>query len=153
MKGRRPGGFTIVELYVSLAILAVLLGIGIPTFRYFKANRDFDNAFNQLVSDLRYAREQASALNEDGTVSIASSGSPQTLYRIANDEGGQVLTERTFPEGVTASEFSVSFEKSGTVSSSNPSPDSNNEVEIAVSSERRSKRLWLNATTGAVRTE
>ena len=73
---RFAGGFTIIELMVSLAIAAVLIGIALPAFNGFIAQRTLTTQVNDFVLALKYARSEASRLG--GTVSV------QTIDATAN---------------------------------------------------------------------
>jgi type IV fimbrial biogenesis protein FimT len=52
-------GFTLIELMVTVAISAILLGIGVPSFRAMIQNNRIDAASNDLVSGLQLARSEA----------------------------------------------------------------------------------------------
>jgi len=47
------------ELLVTLAVLAVLLAVGTPAYRNFSLNLRLEAATSRLVSDLRFARQAA----------------------------------------------------------------------------------------------
>ena len=52
-------GFTIVEIMVTLAIAAVLLGIGLPAFNGFVAQRALTAQVNDFLVAVQYARSEA----------------------------------------------------------------------------------------------
>ena len=52
-------GLTLLELMVVLAVSAILLGIGIPSFASFTTNTRLANATNELVASLHLARSEA----------------------------------------------------------------------------------------------
>lgn len=52
-------GFTILELMVTLAVLAVLMAIAVPAFRGTMRRAQIGNTVNTLVGDLQYARSEA----------------------------------------------------------------------------------------------
>jgi len=59
MKEDRQGGFTLIELMFTVVVLAVLLGIGIPSFREFTQGSRMATAANNLLADFNYARSEA----------------------------------------------------------------------------------------------
>ncbi len=52
-------GFTLLELLVTLALVAVLVGAGAPAFRAVLLNWEMNSAATRLQSDLNYARHAA----------------------------------------------------------------------------------------------
>lgn len=53
------GGFTLIELLVTLAILAVILGLGVPSLSPFVANQRVRTAMSDFHHDLMLARSDA----------------------------------------------------------------------------------------------
>ncbi len=66
----RKRGFTIVELLVTLAVAAILMGIAIPAFNDFIAQRTMASRVNDFVIAVTYARSEAA--KRGGTVSIVA---------------------------------------------------------------------------------
>ncbi len=58
MKAKQTG-FTLIELMFTVAVLAVLLGIGVPNFRDFVRNGRMTSAANDLLADVNLARSEA----------------------------------------------------------------------------------------------
>lgn len=56
---RHAGGFTLLELMVGITVLALVLGIGVPTFTEMVRNNRQTAAVNQLVTSLNLARSEA----------------------------------------------------------------------------------------------
>ena len=52
-------GFTLIELIVSMTIMAILTGYGIPTFQQLKLNSIMDSERNRLTGSFQYARNVA----------------------------------------------------------------------------------------------
>jgi type IV fimbrial biogenesis protein FimT len=68
---RRHTGFSITELMVVVAIIAILLGIGVPSYRYITNSYRMSAEVNGLLGDLQYAR--AEAIRQGQTVSACVS--------------------------------------------------------------------------------
>ena len=64
----RARGFTLVELMVTLAIAAVLLGFALPAFNGFIAQRQITTVVNDFVLAMNYARSEAARLGGQVTV-------------------------------------------------------------------------------------
>jgi prepilin-type N-terminal cleavage/methylation domain-containing protein len=64
-------GFTLVELLVSISVVAILSGIGLAAFSSFNRRQIVASATRQLVSDLRLAQSKADS-NEKPTACQAS---------------------------------------------------------------------------------
>lgn len=63
-------GFTLIELMVTIAILAITLGLAVPSFQEFVARNRLAAATNELVSALALARSEA--VKRAARVTIAS---------------------------------------------------------------------------------
>ncbi len=55
----RQAGFTLTELIVTMSIVAILLGIGVPSYRYVTTANRVSTEINGLLGDLRLARSEA----------------------------------------------------------------------------------------------
>jgi len=67
----RNGGFTIIELMVTLLVSAILMSIAVPSFRSFVQDSRLSTEANALVYSLTLARSEA--VKRDGTVEVCSS--------------------------------------------------------------------------------
>ncbi|HEY4294196.1 GspH/FimT family pseudopilin [Luteibacter sp.] len=56
---RKNKGFTILELIVTVTVLAVLMAIAVPTFRGTMRRAHLSDSVNTLVGDLQFARSEA----------------------------------------------------------------------------------------------
>jgi len=70
----RHQGFTLIELIVSIAILAILLTVAIPSFRALIINNRITTQANDFVSDITYARAEAVRRNVRVAVCQSSTG-------------------------------------------------------------------------------
>ncbi len=69
---QQNSGFTLVELMVTVAVLAILLGIAIPSFQGTLDKRRLTGAAEQLYADLQYARSEAIKRNTTVRLSFQS---------------------------------------------------------------------------------
>lgn len=67
-KARLEAGFTLIELVISIAIVAVLLAVGVPSLRDMAVSQRVRGAANDLYSDLTFARAEAIKRNAQVTV-------------------------------------------------------------------------------------
>jgi type IV fimbrial biogenesis protein FimT len=81
----RPTGFTLLELIVSVTIVATLLAWGIPGFRELRQNAERTREVNQFVQAIYLARSEA--IKRNGVVSLCPSvdgefcGPPGTAWQ------------------------------------------------------------------------
>lgn len=67
---KRPNGFTMIELLVVVAIVAILAALAMPAFRDMLVKRSVQSAAVSWVDDVRYARSEA--LRRSDAVSMCS---------------------------------------------------------------------------------
>ncbi|HLO64999.1 MAG TPA: Tfp pilus assembly protein FimT/FimU [Azonexus sp.] len=70
----RQTGLTMVELLITLAVLAILLAIGIPSFQGLIASTRVTNATNELLSAFAQARSEAIRQGQRVTICISANG-------------------------------------------------------------------------------
>ncbi|WCM94471.1 GspH/FimT family pseudopilin [Acidovorax sp. NCPPB 2350] len=71
---RRSGGFTLIELMVTLVIAAILLTLAAPSFLQFQRNSQLTSATNSLVGALNAARAEAMKRGKNAFVVPVSNG-------------------------------------------------------------------------------
>jgi type IV fimbrial biogenesis protein FimT len=59
MKTQSSTGFTLIELMTTLAVAAIILALGVPSFRDMLRNNRLTSYANEMVIDLNFARNQA----------------------------------------------------------------------------------------------
>lgn len=72
MKGQT--GFTLTEVLVVVAIVAILLGIGVPSYRYVTNSYRMAAEMNALVGDLMYARAEAIKEGQPVAICVSTDG-------------------------------------------------------------------------------
>ena len=76
MKSSGMSGFTIMELMIAVAIFALLLGVGVPSFNDAMRRNRLAASTNDLMSSLALARSEA--LKRGQMVSVCGSNAAQT---------------------------------------------------------------------------
>jgi type IV fimbrial biogenesis protein FimT len=56
---KRQTGFTLTELITTMAIVGILIGIGVPSYRYVTTANRMSSEINGLLGDLQFARSEA----------------------------------------------------------------------------------------------
>jgi type IV fimbrial biogenesis protein FimT len=74
MGGRRTSGFTLLELMLTLSIVAVIVALAIPNFREFILNSRLTGAANDLLASVQLARSEA--IKRQRTVALCASANP-----------------------------------------------------------------------------
>lgn len=85
----RHRGFTLVELMIAIAVIAILLMLAAPSFVDYMRVQRLKGVNAQLVTDLQYARTEAASRNGDvyihfKTLADDASMSCYTIYMITN---------------------------------------------------------------------
>lgn len=57
-------GFSILELWISIVIVSILVGISLPLFRETFSSLQFENFVHKIISFMRYAQEMAITHNK-----------------------------------------------------------------------------------------
>ena len=86
---KRQTGFTLTEFLVVTAIVAILLGIGVPSYKYITNSYRMAAELNSLVGDLMYAR--AEAIKEGQPVAICTSSDGLTCSGNTSWQGGWIV--------------------------------------------------------------
>lgn len=87
----RHDGFTMIELMVTIAMLAILLGIGIPSFQSMFRNSRITTQTNSLVTSFALARSEAT---KRGNVSICARSGNQCSGTTNWETGWLVFTDQ-----------------------------------------------------------
>lgn len=93
-------GFTLIELMVTLSVLAILLTIGIPNLQMFIQNSRLQSQSTSLMGDLNYARAEAVRLGSPVAVCASANGAAcsgaltwETGWIVFNDRNGNGVVD------------------------------------------------------------
>src|SRR5690348_16853096 len=112
---RQAAGFSIIEMAAVVAIVAILLGVGIPSFRQFIVNYRASAQANDLIADIAFARGEAAKLGRNVQV-VATGGNWNTGWTVGADldaNGSISGTEQFRQHGAIETEFN--FKTTGSV--------------------------------------
>jgi len=119
-------GFTLVEMMVTIAIMAILLGITIATWNRYRLNTDLKTAARTVVSDFSMAKQMAvrNAIGyritfNTGTNSYqlieTATGNPIQTRNMSEFGPGIVLSNPNFGGNTTISFFARGTAEAGSV--------------------------------------
>ncbi|GAA0692955.1 hypothetical protein GCM10009104_20230 [Marinobacterium maritimum] len=144
---KRHQGFSVIEMMVAIAVLSIIVGIGIPSFKSMMDRSRIDAAADDLADGLRYARSEALQRNTKVTLKDAGSGfvsgwsvvaGSDTLRKNSGMSSG-VTTSHVDGNGVSKGD--ISFDGRGVASAST-------QIQVSYSGLQRCIKLTL---SGSVR--
>jgi type IV fimbrial biogenesis protein FimT len=93
MGSKRMTGLTLIELLVVMTIAGILIGVGVPSFRYVTNSNRMSGEINNLLGDLQFARSEA--LKEGQTVTVCTSTDGTNCSNTAWHQGWIVFSDPT----------------------------------------------------------
>ena len=149
----RPQGFTLIELMVALAIVALLLLLGMPSFTTFLRNSEILSTAESIHNGLKAATSEAANRNRKVTFELANApaadwtfwvldddGVKQTIQSYAKKEAGPNTKITVTPAG----KQSVTFNGLGRVDIDPANPDNHIrqiDIDSVVAGEARPQRI------------
>jgi type IV fimbrial biogenesis protein FimT len=88
----RQRGFTLIELMVALAIAALLLLLGMPSFTTYLRNSEIRSTSESLINGLRAATAEAANRNQPVTFELANATAADWSFWTFEDDG---VTKKT----------------------------------------------------------
>lgn len=115
---RRPAGFTLLELLVTITIVGILSSIAVPSFRSLILNQRIKTASFDLVASLTTARSEAIKWNGNVTMAPAVGSSWTTGWNLTSPGGtaGDIGAQSAYTNVTITGPASVVYNRSGRVS-------------------------------------
>ena len=116
----RNRGFTLMEMLVTLAVVAIVASLAVPSFQNMIATQRVRSAANDLVTALNLARSEAVKRNR--IVTVTPAGTWADGWTVSYVDGGNTITIQTHEalEGVTmAGTAAISYRADGRRNSGN----------------------------------
>jgi prepilin-type N-terminal cleavage/methylation domain-containing protein len=83
-KNKHSAGFTLLEILLSIAAIALIAGISVPIYQAFQVRNDLDIAATTIASSLRRAQVLAQASDGDVNSGVYVQAGSITLFRGVN---------------------------------------------------------------------
>lgn len=84
----RSAGFTLIELMVVVALVAIVITLAVPSFREIIARNRLEGVAGEFFTDLQYTRSEAVARNANVGLEIGASQTCYTIYQESNPAAG-----------------------------------------------------------------
>lgn len=122
---RRIAGFTVTEVVMVMTIMGVLVGIGLPSFKYVTTSNRISSEINGLLGDMQFARSQA--IKQGQTVTICASSDGLTCSGANTWQLGWIVfldafNDHTVDPGDAIIRVQPKFNSQDTLIPSNPNP-------------------------------
>lgn len=123
---KASAGFTMTEMVITMAIVAILMAIGVPSFKYVTTSNRLSTEVNGLLGDMQFARSEA--IKEGLPVTVCSSASGTQCDGGNNWQSGWIVfldsinTNQTVDNGEQVIRVQTAFAPGDTFEPAGPAP-------------------------------
>lgn len=112
---RLSGGFTLVELLVAMALIAILAAIGVPAYQNIVTSNRITTEINGLVTHLQFARAEAVKRGQNVTVTSNNGNNWEGGWVVADANNNALKTQQAFQGGdtLTATLGVIRYDRNG----------------------------------------
>lgn len=105
---RARRGFTILELMITVMVMAALLAIAVPAWRSVMRRSYVSNTVNSLVADMQYARSEAASRHQFVSICRSANGTGCDVTGVNYDAGYIIYVYNAAANGANQSFGAVS---------------------------------------------
>jgi len=122
LRNSRMLGFTLMEMVITIAILAILVSLAAPGFQSLILSQRVKNASFDVFSSITYARSEAVTRNAPVTITPTTAGNWANGWSITAADGTVLKTENALPNITLTGPASVSYNGMGHRDTTVPCP-------------------------------
>jgi len=123
----KKSGFTVIEMLITLSILAILLALSVPNFRHLISNSNMVSNTNAMIGAFKYARMEAikrgntvnvDQIGADWTEGIVVWANTDAINAMSDDEVLRIWSAFDDASTVSSAQSTFSFNTVGGVNNS-----------------------------------
>lgn len=95
----KPLGFSLIEMMIGIAIVAIVMVLGIPSYRAWIQNTQIRNAAESIQNGLQRARAEAVGRNANVAFTLTDPLGVDSSWAVSVVNGGAVIESRPSSEG------------------------------------------------------
>lgn len=150
----RQVGFTLTEMLITLALMAIVLALAVPNFSTWLMNHQIRNAADTAMASLQLAR--AEAIRTNTSVRLSFDASTKKIWQIMRVDTGAVLQQKNFAEDAPKATITptpstvttVTFNGLGRISDATPLTQLDFDVSTSLLPAADSKDMRITLQTG-----